>query len=605
MPVNRDAGGSRPAAGAGPDAFATLERMTSALAGVRSTVEALGVIAEQCIPAMGASSGCLALMDERSGGLRVEATAGSGGGYSTGQSLTLDAPVLLCQAARSGATLVADEQGRVIAAPLRVARRVVGAVQLEFPRGGEGRQLVGAATALWALAVGRARTYDAERAARSSLREATNRLAFLAESTRTLNESLELGETLARLARLAVPRLGDVCAIHLLRAGAARLTASAHRDPEASHRTRVWLRGRGGLGQSSALRAAVDTASTTVVQLTPPGADPRQLASSEKALRVLRDLDLATVAVVPLSVHGRVLGTMTLATERSSTTAEPDLLLAEEIGIRAGTAIERAQLYEEQARAISQLQASLLPPVLPQIGGLDLANAFVPASRFGDVGGDFYDAFRRRDGTVLLVIGDVQGKGLAAAATTGLVRQSVRAAAVSAAGPSDVVGYVNEVLLEAQATSDEPNQLCTLCVLTVRVADGQGAELTLTCGGHPLPLLVPASDPVTRVGRSELLVGAFEDAAWTETRTRLGPGDALLCVTDGVTERRHEQRFFEDELDSVVLSARGGSAGDLVEAVRVRAMAFSDARPSDDMALLAVKVPDTASAGSLPEALAG
>jgi serine phosphatase RsbU (regulator of sigma subunit) len=567
-----------------------LEKMAVALARVRSTAAAAHVIAEQCMPHLGASSGALALVDDTSQALRIAATHGAGSPYTTGQSLPPDDPSLLCEAVRTDARIVEGSLPRRVAAPLLVGGRVVGAFEVRLGPRGVSDELVGAATALWALALGRARTHEAERAARSSLREATNRMAFLAESTRTLNESLELGETLSRLARLSVPRLGTICGIHLLRGGMPRLTASAHAQPGTSELALAWLKGAGGLIGSEALRAAVGKGIATVVRLKRDG--EHRLVTTDEALGTLRALGLGIVAIVPLSVHGRVLGAITLASPRGEGAREPDLVLAEEIGIRAGTAIERAQLYQEQTHAIRQLQADLLPPKLPDVPGLDLGSVFVPATRFGDVGGDFYDVVVLRDGRVLLVIGDVQGKGLPAAATTGLIRQAVRAAAVAAIRPSDVVAHVNHVLLPAEAPdSEQLHRLCTLCVLMV-MPTKWGASVTLASAGHPLPLLATRGRTVRRIGTSGLLAGAFPGVHWTDVETAMSPGDVLLCFTDGVTERRNDGRFFEDDLERVVREASGSDATALVNAVRDRALAFSASAPTDDIALLAVRIPE-------------
>lgn len=582
--------------GTGEDLLGVLADMTTTLAGVRSLAEAVRVITEHCMEHMGASSGALALKTEAET-LRVEAICGAHSRYTEGEELPLSRATLLGEAVSMGDTLLGEAGARTYAAAIRIGGRIIGAVELEFSEPGDHERLVRAATALWALALGRARTYETERAARSSLREATNRVAFLAESTRTLNESLELGETLTRLARLSVPRLGDVCGIHLLRGATPRLTASADADVGAAGTSLAWLKSRGGISSAEALQRVLETGEATIVRLH-RGDSERSLATGRKMLEALRSLDLASVAIVPLTVHGRVLGTMTIATRAArGVGADPDMVLAEEIGIRAGTAIERAQLYQEQAHAINQLQANLLPPALPKIPGLELASFFVPATRSGGVGGDFYDVLQLRDGRVLLVIGDVQGKGIPAAATTGLVRQAVRAIALTATHPSEIVAHVNEVLLAGPTgTDDELHRLCTMCALVVRPGV-DGAGVTLTSAGHPLPLLVSPGRDVIRVGHSGMLTGAFGDATWIDSEIYLARGDTLLCVTDGVTERREGNRFFEDELEGVARAAAGAGAEALVESVRTQALSFSPSAPADDMAVLAMRALGTQSRG--------
>lgn len=248
---------------------------------------------------------------------------------------------------------------------------------------------------------------------------------------------------------------------------------------------------------------------------------------------------------------------------------------------------ERAETSEAQARALAQtLQQTLIPPLPPAVPGLDVAARFCPAGNGAEVGGDFYDVFQVADDDWVVVLGDVCGKGVEAALVAALVRYTVRAVSVQTADPAEALNMVHDVLL-----AHRTERFCTVLLLRLRrTAHGGGWQATVCSGGHPLPLLLRGDEAVS-VGEPGTLVGAIAVRERRETTLPLAPGDALVLFTDGVTEARLGNRFYEEHRLRHVVRGHSGSAGDVVDAVLDDVLAFQQGTPRDDVAVVVVRVP--------------
>jgi serine phosphatase RsbU (regulator of sigma subunit) len=233
------------------------------------------------------------------------------------------------------------------------------------------------------------------------------------------------------------------------------------------------------------------------------------------------------------------------------------------------------------------LQQTLLPPRLPTIPGVEIGAMYRPAGAGAEIGGDFYDLFETADGGWAVAIGDVCGKGADAAAVIGLVRYSLRAVAMQEQRPSRVLLTVNEAL--RQQTINE--RFCTVAYARLRVSSSGGIRATVCCGGHPLPIVLRKDGTVERVGQPGTLLGVFPDPELSDRVTDLGPGDALIFYTDGVTEERSgAQVFGEDGLTEVLASCAGLDAHGIVGAVGDAVAEFRPEAPRDDMAVVAIRV---------------
>lgn len=276
---------------------------------------------------------------------------------------------------------------------------------------------------------------------------------------------------------------------------------------------------------------------------------------------------------------------------REVTPPNPDLMgVVATIGLQLGQFIERSWAEvelmasrERFADLARTLQATLLPPALPQIAGLELGARYTPASSDVEVGGDFYDLFPTRGSTWAMVIGDVCGRGAEAATQTAVARYTLRTAALQARRPSRMLATLNEVVLR----SADDERFLTAAVLTVRPREGR---VTLALGGHPQPVLLAADGTASLVGKPGMIVGALERSDVPDTSLTLEAGDALILYTDGVLEARQgTEQFGTRRLVELVEACRGLDAdtiaGRLLDAVRE----FQGGEGDDDVAILVLR----------------
>jgi len=213
---------------------------------------------------------------------------------------------------------------------------------------------------------------------------------------------------------------------------------------------------------------------------------------------------------------------------------------------------DNARLYDEQRHIAETLQLSLLPQVLVPPPGGQVTARYWPAGEASLIGGDFYDAFRVDADRWAVVIGDVCGKGIDAAAITGLVRHTVRAAAHNATSASEVLRDVHRALSDHQ-----PSTFCTVCFFYVNVAEDGSQSLTLALGGHPSPVLRRPGGDVLEIGEPGSLLGIFEPIL-LDTIVAVAPGDTLVLYTDGLTDAPSDQAVPIEELMELL----GGDDGD-------------------------------------------
>jgi len=259
--------------------------------------------------------------------------------------------------------------------------------------------------------------------------------------------------------------------------------------------------------------------------------------------------------------------------------------LLEQLAKQAATSLENLELHEA-TRAIAQtLQASLLPPVLPEIERLETAALYRAAGEGNEVGGDFYDVFSTAGDQWFAVIGDVCGKGAEAAAVTALARYTLRAAVVQHRSPARMLRWLNDAMLR-QKTG--PTRFATIACVRFDV-DKDGTTATVACGGHPSPRVLRSTGLVETVGAPGTLLGVLRQVRLEDRSTRLTDGDALVLYTDGLTEAGAPRRVWTPEqLDAAVASTRRSSAQEIVD--RLAHEALGDEPPRDDLALLAVRV---------------
>ncbi len=242
-----------------------------------------------------------------------------------------------------------------------------------------------------------------------------------------------------------------------------------------------------------------------------------------------------------------------------------------------------AEAAERSARHVAEtLQRGLLPPSVAVPPGLDVAVVYRAGGAGADVGGDFYDAFAVGPDRHAVVIGDIRGKGVEAAALSGLARQTLRAAARSGTegDPRAVLGTLNEALLRDRPARD-------FCTAAYGLLSGDG-ELMLTLAGHPPPMLLRAAGTVEPAGRPGTLLGAIEDPQLHPVTLRLGAGDTLVLYTDGLIELRTPSggRLGADGLAAALAGCAGRGAQAIADTLVARTLDAPGHRSGDDVALL-------------------
>jgi len=201
------------------------------------------------------------------------------------------------------------------------------------------------------------------------------------------------------------------------------------------------------------------------------------------------------------------------------------------------------------------------------------------------VGRDFYDVFQIGTNDWVVAVGDVCGKGVEAAVVTALARYTLRAAIVEHAEPSRALATLNEVLLHHHT-----NRFCTAVLLRLRHAEGKWAG-TVSCAGHPRPLLRQSDGTLRTVGKPGALLGVVDSPHLHDVQFRLLPGDMLVLYTDGITEARSGKVFYGDEKLAALVARSFDSADALTSAILCEVLEYQAGRPHDDIVVVAIRVP--------------
>ncbi|WP_373312480.1 SpoIIE family protein phosphatase [Streptomyces candidus] len=495
-----------------------------------------------------------------------------------------------------GAVPLLDGTGMrsVVTVPLKVEGRLTGSLGVAAEAAGrytneEALRLQFAADRI-ALAVESARLGELERLRRGSL-------SFLVEASDLLAGTLDRDQTLALMAQMTVPTLAAWCAVYTI--------ADPASDPYLSyvlHEDEERIDGLKALLSRISPPDPVPTPGARIWNAPSEAAHQAALRTSMRSLGLASSphigsgigTTLATAAavggetvVLPLVARNRVIGMLTLGKPTDDHFRQEILELAEDLSRRA--ALDNARLYSERMAISQSLQRSLLPPELPIVPNVEVEVIYRAAGEGNEVGGDFYDLFPIRDGAYGFAIGDVCGTGPQAAAVTGLARHALRLLAREGFGGPAVLERLNAAILD----EGERSRFLTLLYGELWPQEDGSSILKIVCAGHPLPLRLRQDGTVTPAAEPQPLLGVMEDLELYEETITLEPGDVLLCVTDGITERREGTRMLGDDGLADVLAGCTGLTAGAVAARVLRAVERFAAEPaSDDMAILAMRVPE-------------
>ena len=464
----------------------------------------------------------------------------------------------------------------VVCLPLRAAARTIGAMGLSFP----GTRHLEPAELEFLEIVADTCAQALDRV--SALDEAatqTAKLEFLADASTELASSLNYEATLARVARLAVPRFADWCAIDVVEDGRLNRLAVEHVDPAKVELARA-LQERYP-PDPDAPAGPWNVIRTGQSLLVPVVTDEMLVASAvdEEHLRIARELELRSGLTVPLAARDKVFGVMTWALAESDRYYGPDdLAFAEDLARRGAIAIDNAELHSQTLATAVELQQAVLPEAMPDVPGWEVASYYSPSGRT-EVGGDFYDAMPIGGGRLALFVGDVMGRGVAAAAAMAQMRAAVRAYAAVEPWPEAVLRNLD--LMFARYGTEQ------LVTLVYMVLNPRTDDLVVANAGHPPPVILRGDRSTEQLPMADGAPLGAGPQRRRQVRVPLRAGDTLLAFTDGLIERRDEDidaglHRVHTALPSLVRASLSESLRDLVGALR-------EPSQDDDVAALMVR----------------
>jgi serine phosphatase RsbU (regulator of sigma subunit)/anti-sigma regulatory factor (Ser/Thr protein kinase) len=446
------------------------------------------------------------------------------------------------------------------------------------------------------LAVDNARLFEDEQRARESADRARDLAWRLQRITASLSRALtasEVGHVVAHEVSGALA--ADGCAVFLLSrdGGELELVAGAGFPPDVAEEASV-IPAAGPSPVAEALhRGRVVVKSGEEMRRRWPALGPVQARSRTEAAVGAR-----------LSIGQRPLGVLYVAFRRPRGVTERVLELVATLSRLCAQALDRARLYEAEREVAATLQRSLLPAALPSLPGVQLEVSYLASAQPGEVGGDWYEAIALPDGRLGLSVGDVVGRGPAAAAVMGQLRSGLRAFAMQGGGPAEVLDDLSRF------AAGVPNG--AVATVVYAVLDTESGELRYACAGHPPPLLIGPEGEAGYLweGRGLPLAVATRPS-YREASATIAPGSLLVLYSDGLVERSGEALDvgFGRLLEAAAASAVSRSLEEVSR--RLLATVFPEAGSADDVALLMLRfLPDRPGPFAIdiparPEELAG
>jgi len=285
--------------------------------------------------------------------------------------------------------------------------------------------------------------------------------------------------------------------------------------------------------------------------------------------------------VIPLATQADILGTLTLVSlDPGRPVAGTTLEAALSIAAQAALALDNARLYQQQKQFSDSMQRSLLPRARPVTEGLEVGAVYASSARM-EVGGDVYDFLDLADGRLAVVLGDVTGHGIDAAADMAMAKFVFRSLAREHSDPPEFLAAANEIVVEEIGDG----KFITMLYLT---ADGRGGELACASAGHPPPRIVRGGE-VAPLGVGGLALGIAAAQEYEAERVLLEPGDAAVLFTDGLIEaRRDGEMYGEERLDAALAVHAALPAEQLAQALVEDCRAFAG-ELADDCAVVVVR----------------
>lgn len=415
--------------------------------------------------------------------------------------------------------------------------------------------------------------------ARAEAEVAEERLHLLLGAGALVAATRDREELLAHVTRLVVPTLADYAVVFLPdEEGRLRAASTASRDA--------------GDGLQIDRLRAVPVSADSLLPLDSTRSGHTELVRDVAALapmwsttdpvvaEVVAEVACDSAVVVALGNGGSRLGALAMGRRQGRTPfQDSDLEVAEELGRRLSVGLGNVDVFTREHSVAEMLQRSVLPDVLPEVGGVDLAVRYLPATEAVDVGGDWYDVFLLGEGRLGVVLGDVVGHNLVSASVMSQLRNALRAYAVDDADPATVMTRTNTALMQLM-----PDALATVFYGVIDIAAGR---LTYATAGHPPPLVLSGDGCDYLQATAGLMLGVAAGTSYDVSSHELPPRGALLLYSDGLVEDR--SRPIDEGLTALADAFAEGSPGGAEEiCVRAQATLSDRAARADDVCLLAV-----------------
>jgi serine phosphatase RsbU (regulator of sigma subunit) len=479
----------------------------------------------------------------------------------------------------------------IVSLPLRAGGELIGLLVAYLPRGrrlqpNESALLASLAGQL-AVAVQNARLHERieresqeRKLALDAERRAARRLEAFFEISRSFSESMELEQTVEAVTRTAVDLLDLDAAVLRMPDGRGEdlIPRSVYIPDEKLARALAPLVSRPqpvarlrGLGLGAARRALVLDSLTA-----------ERLGGGHELLAPFLERGSSAV-IVPVVASGEVIAALTVVALDPGKNIDAETVeTLRSLAAQAAFAIDNARLYEQQAGFADAMQRSLLPAAAPVLPGIEIGSVYESSARL-DVGGDVFDYATLPNGRLAVVVGDVTGKGIDAAADMAMTKFVFRSLAREHPEPHDFLRAANEVAVEEL----QDGKFVTLVYLTL---DPDSGAVACATAGHPVPRLVCEDARVFELEASGLALGISPEQEYDEAHEQLDHGSAVVLFTDGIIEARRDGVLYgHDRLDRFLADHRELAAAELARALVDDARAFAGGGLGDDCAVVVVK----------------
>jgi len=435
---------------------------------------------------------------------------------------------------------------------------------------------------------------ERERAA-AALEQARARLDLLARASTQIGTTLDIDHTCAELADLVVPELADRFAIELLdqvlrgedpgqdqpgNAAFARLRRVVVRDVQAGA-TASYQMGEQIIAPLTHPRIAALFGGAPLLAPHLAG-DASQVTYTPQHAHTILARGVHTLMAVPLIARGTTLGIAAFArAEHRDPYNDADLRLVSDLASRAAMHIDNARMYAREHNNAVTLQRSLLPQAIPEVAGLDIAYRYQPANRSAQAGGDWFDVIPLEDGQVALIIGDVTGHSIQAAAIMGQLRTTTATLTRLGLPPEQIMQQLSRLL------ADHDTEAGATCLYALY--DPATWQCRFTSAGHPPPAVRHPDGGVEFIDVPQGMILGVRHDCYPTTQARLAPGSVLALYTDGLVEQPGQDiDVGMTRLARILAVSPARSLDDMCDTI----LATPGRHASDDIVLLLARTTD-------------